>query len=610
MAVHVRRSHGKGEISSKKHDVRIPSFVPGEIVLLVKSDQQAVGWMATINRWLNELSGQVVVDDHPVSFQLYKPDNIDQPTVTSGSGNSVTSLVQVLVDEGKAERPVILEVVSQLNERLGLIGQNITFLAASPNWLFWGATHGFGDGGPGGLPVPVSHGITQDEEFVNVILNNARSALGEPSAPTNPPVNVVILDTAYSRKELNDALNGEHKDHSLLKTLYLPSEDPNTRNPDSLLQVYEAKDEDLNIKMPPSPEKNKHYYVHKGSDNHEIKDHGLFVAGIIHSWAPNAKIHLFEVLNSYGVCTLTGLGKALEKVKNMFPPSAANPPLIVNCSFCITFPEPVQAQEQHKNIVETQKQNGESVVDEARYEKPETALLSMRSVLQEILDAYEDSGVCILAAAGNDAEFGRHADNKPATQQHADAASDSAQAARPAIRYPAAFEGVIGVGALDKNGVLADYSNGPDNIPHESMTVFGGKVRKLRNKNAEPNDAHAESSKAQGFAAQGSEASPPDEHDDLYVSDPDDSPIGIYLTGFLPEAGAASVENPLKGWAAWSGTSFATAMASGILARLASEGYKLPKSGSSGSGLLETVKTKLPPNLGSLRGRGRDVTSA
>jgi hypothetical protein len=551
-------------------------FARSELILLVEHTNATTDEASFnpddssfINNWLNQLSEEVVVNGRSISFKRYKPDNNpdnpDEPLVIFPNGNNRTLHVHVSIDDGQAEERIVVEAVNQLNARIGLIGENVTFLAASPNWLFCGATHGFGDGGPGGLPSPIYHDVIDDYKFYESILGPIKAALGEPSGTPGQAVNVVILDTAYSKERLDQALKDCPR-QSLLQELYISSEKPN--HEDSPLKIHTAAE--LGIQLPPSPTENPAYYHDRV--NHNISDHGLFIAGIIHSWAPNAKIHLFEVLNPYGVCTLMGLEQTLKKLEEAIPPSDSNPPLIINCSFFITFPQGSNSQEQQ-----------ETPVDEQRYKEPQLALVAMRSAFQRVLDTYKNSGVSILAAAGNDASL--------------DALEHPNGAAIPATRYPAAFNGVIGVGALDRDGERAEYSNQADVKPYGGLMVFGGRAVKAKNEKAESQNAQAQ---------HGDPGHSHTQEEEPYISDAEDSVLGIYI-GEFPEKTKPDPKtetNITKGWAAWSGTSFATAMMSGIFAALAGDGYKI--SSKESNAFVAILKNKLPRNLGRLRGnRGR-----
>ncbi len=67
-----------------------------------------------------------------------------------------------------------------------------------------------------------------------------------------------------------------------------------------------------------------------GVAGHEywMYDHGLFVAGIIHTIAREAQLHLIEVLNWFGVGTLETIARGLEFArvsrKNTYTPLIVN----------------------------------------------------------------------------------------------------------------------------------------------------------------------------------------------------------------------------------------------------------------------------------------------
>jgi hypothetical protein len=120
----------------------------------------------------------------------------------------------------------------------------------------------------------------------------------------------------------------------------------------------------------------------------------------------------------------------------------------------------------------------------------------------------------IVAAAGNDAELG---------------------AAQPKPRYPAAFPAVLGVGALTHQYTEAEYSNQPDDPATAGVAAFGGDVDPAAREKSHP---------SYGI-------------------------LGLYTCPEFPD-GSRSVP-PTKnetGWARWAGTSFATAVVSGAIARL------------------------------------------
>ena len=64
--------------------------------------------------------------------------------------------------------------------------------------------------------------------------------------------------------------------------------------------------------------------------------YGLIVAGIIHSIAPKADIHLIEVINHGGVGDFISFVQGLQKVRTeIYNPQRK---LVINCSWILEFP--------------------------------------------------------------------------------------------------------------------------------------------------------------------------------------------------------------------------------------------------------------------------------
>jgi len=170
-----------------------------------------------------------------------------------------------------------------------------------------------------------------------------------------------------------------------------------------------------------------------------MPDHGLFIAGIIRSLAPQATLHLYEVLNEHGIGDLETIAQALLRIHN----DKTLRPLILNCSFHMGVPG-----------------NGHKDADFPEDWRNDPLLQYMGRSLPEIFQALTDEDVVVVAAAGNDA---MHNNKQPGT--------------RPDARYPANDPNVIGVGALKPGGnVPASYSNKCDQpLDHGYMTL-GGEV--------------------------------------------------------------------------------------------------------------------------------------
>ena len=151
----------------------------------------------------------------------------------------------------------------------------------------------------------------------------------------------------------------------------------------------------------------------------DIRDHGLFVAGLVHAVAPSSEIHLIRVLNEYGCGDLFTLKIALDsfigEVEAGRGPEADEMPLegvVINLSLGIAALNP----------------EGNSSLSECSDGTSPNEIVSLCSVLRE---AY-DKGAVIVAAAGND---------------------------HGATHIPAVYSFVIGVQANNSDRKKAVFSN-------------------------------------------------------------------------------------------------------------------------------------------------------
>jgi hypothetical protein len=273
-----------------------------------------------------------------------------------------------------------------------------------------------------------------------------------------------------------------------------------------------------------------------------MSDHGLFIAGIIHSLAPKAKINLIQVLNRYGVGDLVGIATGLEKVVR---DQQANPAqnLLVNMSLTMQFPlEEAHVESRHPKGREL----GRKILRQKRslfmeiicflsnlisiiFHIPRLACgpswfqrqaLSLLSIVRSVSTLQSD----IIAAAGNKGKDGY----------------------RPQAEFPAAFPEVLGVGALPKNMDpnpdprirmrTAGYSNLSDRPRYFGKATLGGEEGLDENKQ-------------------------------------DKGILGIYVEGLPGSKDGAIPAKPgpnKTGWGYWSGTSFATAIVTGLVANMLS----------------------------------------
>lgn len=395
----------------------------------------------------------------------------------------------------------------------------------SPNWLSSPSSETGGGGGPGSRPVPFSgnNNNPPDEPQYEFHLPEEIVPLCPPNEDRGKDVIVAILDTApclhdlvaaYERWQKVDPQpniqekypGNPPKPHGLIESLLKPG---------GPLTVHPASYEEL-LRM---------RSVHLKDHNYDMTDHGLFVASIVHSIAPAAEIHLYEVLNSEGVGDLKSIALGLWKVWKAFPTQ----PLVVNCSLVLNIPllnhpitdldkklkaKIIHKWDEHKNKAETINR----LSDELWSEEESLVWLARQALaIRWICDLIYVRNSRVIAAAGNDHEPGR---------------PDSE---RPQARYPAAFESVVGVGALKKrvhrNDPLgrAEYSDRSDEPEETGIMTLGG-----------------EKGKENGV-------------------------LGVYL-GKFPHETDDDKPGPKNGydWAWWAGTSFASPIISGMAAAVLS----------------------------------------
>ena len=423
---------------------------------------------------------------------------------------------------GYVDNSTLAELIVKLDharkdERL--LQEGITLEVVSPNWLSSAGSEFGGGGGPGAQPDPYTDAIaTAPYEFT---LPEAINPLCPEQKNRGEGVKVAILDTAPCLHDLADAYERYRKvNPQNTKDRHLLIEE--LLRPNGPLHVYPASYEEL-LRM---------RSVHLRDHNYEMTDHGLFVAGIIHSIAPAAEIHLYEVLNPYGVGDLTSIAWGLWQVSESF----AGQPLVVNCSWVLNIPlgeyslddlispnpDRVIKKVTALPVIGHRHTDLDRTLVEKMVTDP-TWLGRMGALIEWICDLLFLGGSRVIAAAGNDW--------KPREDK-----------GRPQARYPAAFNSVLGIGALPKDKVSKDktpisnakrktasYSNLSDQPGEVGVTTLGG-----------------ESGEQQGV-------------------------LGIYLGKFPSKE--SNMPGPKNGtdWAWWAGTSFATPVITGAIAAVLSD---------------------------------------
>lgn len=376
---------------------------------------------------------------------------------------------------------------------------------AMPNWFAGGAPLHVGTGGPGAYPQPAN--IPLDSQWVNEAVDTPGRPFrfrvphldGVQRLGRGAGVEVAILDTAPPQEMLKAAVKALKGRHPLVRSLLAPNGD--------------LSEDRLRITYGPEDLFNQLNHEKKGFDikGHEylMPDHGLFVAGIIHTIAPEADLHLVQVLNDWGVGTMETITLGLKRVLADWD---QRKPLIINMSFALAV---------------VRNGHPRPALSSARVLEDPAFIERAGWSVEWYCELFQAHGALLVAAAGNDAQPGQD---------------------RPDARQPAAFDSVIGVAALRANGQLAPYSNVADTPPHIGVATFGGDV--------EP-----------GSVAAGRVAHSDDDYGVLGIY------LGPYPDNGAGDTPVDLPENMHNGWARWSGTSFAAPVLTGVLARLRSTVY-------------------------------------
>jgi hypothetical protein len=468
-------------------------FVPGQVLMLAEYEQDYD--TEEVRRRLLEENPILNDDRFPENQTLKKalaesfrraqafPRTEDIPSTDRRPGarkRSPLSLLFVDVPELREDGAGLVRLITAVNRQISdpnTSQGSVRLSAVTPNWLASGAGHNGSVGGPGARPIPDPTIPPSSPDLPPQAVFKLPIAL---SAQAGDGVDVAILDTAPSQKDITDALRKWSGSNALVDGLL-----------NGRLQICHAP--------------NMHLLSSVNVDLIEypfpVSNHGLFVAGIIHSIAPMASLRLIEVLNPHGVGTVETLVDGLAKLL----PRDKSRPLVINCSLMITIPIP-----EHAHPIQ-------GTVDPAELRGlPGIDLLSLP--LDLVFNALRGQHISVVAAAGND--------------------NPSLLRGRPPARQPAAFESVIGIGALNPGSrpQLADYSNTADDPVIDGIFTFGGATQGVR-----PNR----------------------------VTDPAGGILGLYIEDFPTNPAPATLTNT-NGWARWAGTSFATPVVSGALAGLLS----------------------------------------
>ncbi len=280
----------------------------------------------------------------------------------------------------------------------------------------------------------------------------------------------------------------------------------------------------------------------------DISDHGLFATGIVHDIAPRARIRLIRVLNDYGagdsqvlLATLAALLGDEDSAPHRAAPAGRQPqpgrrPAPGDRPPALLVPRGLPAPEGppgagpgpgdqsrpgHRQLLTTLPSPGPEVL---------RMLELLHLDLQETIAVLRDQGALVVAAAGNE--------NRPPAQV-------GQTLPPPEPCWPARFDQVLGVAAVQGNQTAATYSNRGDVVTLENgLGVYGGEARPPA----------------------------PGEPPRIPIPGPGRGrPLEADAVRGLYSAPALAAGKNETGWALWAGTSFAAPVITGLAADLWAE---------------------------------------
>jgi len=359
----------------------------------------------------------------------------------------------------------------------------IAVLSAMPNWIT-SSSGAHMTGGPGTIPRAAEAG---DWRFA-VQQPVARWTQGR-DGPPRWPVVVAVLDTWPDRDLSAVAADPRYQDNWLLQDLAAPG----------AITVWEPGGAHVPPRM-----------------TNADADHGLFVAGIVHSVAPHAELHLLRVLDAYGRGDTYRLLQALDYCLDLAQHGRR---VVVNMSLYLLIP-PDDADQDLWDIWFKHDPDYPG-----RLRRKNTALLEqLDEAIEQRIALLLDAGAVVVAAAGNDALF----------------YGSEAQPKHLQPRLPADYDAAFCVVATDQDGHIARFSNKAD-APSSGACVatLGGQGILERT-----------------IGASGQTST-------RVVVDGNDGVVSVYSGPDIEIVG-----DNTTGWAYWAGTSFATPIISGLAANV------------------------------------------
>lgn len=440
--------------------------------------------------------------------------------------------------QGKSNTRQVVNLINHNLDKLRREG-GIPVLAAMPNWLGAATPFCHGDGGGGGAPIPTKGPCPVSADNWPIQLPD----LDPESHPTTPlkgmigeGVTVFVLDAMPEITPVDEVLVAATKAggsnlllQKMAKQMTGVEQPPINRTYQTLpaLLAENAPDEIVSG-----------HDVYLRPYGFKMEDHGLTVTGIVRQLAPGANIEYIRVLNDFGTLDTHTLIYALRQIrvlmdKDVKDGGLRDQPVVINLSLVIA-----PSDEEIAGVWFGDNSSSGSDM----FNKMWTDIGLFRIGLHKVIQSLTAAGAVIVAAAGNDL-------NTPDIPT------------RRGPRYPAGYPEVISVGAVDKCGNAAAYSNYPVLAPnHNAIASYGGdRPRPL------PILSPGQRVPPDTFG-------PPDPYSMTSATDVD-GVVGVYSAQTYPRLSEDDTKTDYPApdehaWAYWSGTSFATPIISAVAARV------------------------------------------
>jgi subtilisin family serine protease len=405
---------------------------------------------------------------------------------------------------------------------------DVQLLACMPNWF---------NGGTSGDPFFISHGCPATPPFP---VSDARADLNwhielpvelpeKLKDATGKGVHVFVLDTVPPADQIFQAVNSG-TNNRLLTDMYNQVD----------FHYYLLADV-LDQPNPAQPATGSDIYGRLAG--FRMNDHGVFIAGIIHDIAPDAKVECIRVLNDYAIGDTVMLTSALNYIQNRLLP------------FNPDTQAPGDLYQTHARVVVNLSLTippAEETLASLGYSDRTAALARLGLLLP--MQALASYGVVFVASSGNASGPHDHMTRLPEKRLLPD--------------YPAAYAypllgldevqdlpAMIPVGAINQTGGAASYSNYPG---PKGIGAYGGELPQPLPPMPDPRTSTQVQYPVD--ALRGVYTNP------YYSALSEDDPSTSYSPApiLYPEYPRPAANT----WAYWSGTSFATPIISALAARV------------------------------------------